>query len=847
MSTRKTSKKKTSKSRSTQTQTSASSTTWQLFDMSLPEMIDPAGITQLVLVISADDGQICFSDTCLRPPLPGEVEALVVAHLHTLTRRARPGRLIVSTEERRAAIQSALAPMGVAVLVDAAQATRTEMLQAFMVSIGMPAVSLGRFMGVRAGHEALAAAAARIAAHAPWKRLDEREVFELSSPERPLRWPLVSFIGEAGEQRGVVFYRSVESLRWMLRGEADPEQMLGQEMISLLFLSAEELDELDREVFRRRGLVVHDGSYPLLQQPRHVAGRLALDVEDEAVIEEITTSLDALASVVEAAACAGFPEHLSWPGSPDDAPAARIVRPIAIDSEGHDSIHHIVTPHLSSFFTSPSLKYSAIFGEIAAKLLTPTERERMGDHEAVPAIILPMTRAEALAHREQIGEIEAVVLAELDGSSCWHNALAQVDGRLAGHLFDWPTDGPEGAPLHTFKARAAALGGYGALVLTQGGTRRKKLGARDIVQCHLVRVAPSLSNELVARTFGIEAPAPLDPTAAEHSARSNAPMTPWRSEVAAMLVEGMRALELDEEAQTSALTLWADAADAMGLSRGAPQQHAAAVCYCLIALSEIGLRQSDVARVFEISSPSISKRYRAIWEALNLDERAHHYRVSPHHQPMFTRSWQPPAQPPAPAKKTTSKKASERRYLELEITLRYTDPKVWRRIQLPETATFAALHDAIQTSFGWEDCHLWEFRETGRRGAAICTGTDPFGYSHSVDDDAPNASALRLSAWFRAKGDKCDYIYDFGDGWVHQIKLRKIITSQERFKRRLIAGQLQGPPEDCGGPPGYERCCEVVLSGEDPWGEDVEDLLEWLCGWRPDSFELGEAQRRFNR
>ncbi len=48
-------------------------------------------------------------------------------------------------------------------------------------------------------------------------------------------------------------------------------------------------------------------------------------------------------------------------------------------------------------------------------------------------------------------------------------------------------------------------------------------------------------------------------------------------------------------------------------------------------------------------------------------------------------------------------------YYEFEVTLQEINPPIWRRVLIPLGATFADLHQAIQDSMGWLDCHLWEF------------------------------------------------------------------------------------------------------------------------------------------
>lgn len=184
-------------------------------------------------------------------------------------------------------------------------------------------------------------------------------------------------------------------------------------------------------------------------------------------------------------------------------------------------------------------------------------------------------------------------------------------------------------------------------------------------------------------------------------------------------------------------------------------------------------------------------------------------------------------------------------YLELEVSLADLRPRVWRRFLLTADGTFADLHQAIQDAFGWENAHLFDFRTTGRPGQAIAGVPMDDGFSPPM----PDAVGVPLAAFFDgAPGhDRCVYTYDFGDDWRHEVKLGGVVTERGRFERRLLDGARSGPPEDCGGAPGYERLALVLETGADPWGEDVDDLREWIGGWRPDAFELEAAQRTFNR
>lgn len=182
------------------------------------------------------------------------------------------------------------------------------------------------------------------------------------------------------------------------------------------------------------------------------------------------------------------------------------------------------------------------------------------------------------------------------------------------------------------------------------------------------------------------------------------------------------------------------------------------------------------------------------------------------------------------------------KYYEFEVSLQEIQPRIWRRFLLRTTATFAQLHQAIQASFGWLECHLWEFRLPTHQAV-------PIAGLPGGDRPTPDAKTVKLNSYFTGKRavEWCEYLYDFGDDWTHDVKLIAVRSDEETFKRRLLDGDRAAPPEDCGGTPGYERMVHFVETGEDAYDEDPEELAAWLDGWRPDAFELVEAKADFDR
>ena len=108
------------------------------------------------------------------------------------------------------------------------------------------------------------------------------------------------------------------------------------------------------------------------------------------------------------------------------------------------------------------------------------------------------------------------------------------------------------------------------------------------------------------------------------------------------------------------------------------------------------------------------------------------------------------------------------------------------------------------------------------------------------DGPDPDAAKVGLSAYFPA-ARRCVYLYDFGDHWEHDVKLRRTLELSERFRRRLVDGARAFPPEDCGGLSGYEDWVAVARGGPDPQG-----LREWMGDWDPEQFDPKVAHLEFD-
>src|SRR4030095_3771456 len=161
---------------------------------------------------------------------------------------------------------------------------------------------------------------------------------------------------------------------------------------------------------------------------------------------------------------------------------------------------------------------------------------------------------------------------------------------------------------------------------------------------------------------------------------------------------------------------------------------------------------------------------------------------------------------------------------QFKISLQYIKPPIWRRIQVPDFHTFWDLHCAIQDAMGWDDYHLHEFSILNPQSGIeerIGMPCDEW-----EDETLLTGWETKISSYFSPNNEKASYMYDFGDGWTHQVVLEKILPYDPQLQYpQCSAGKRACPPEDCGGVPGYEHLLEVMSK---PRHKEYKRLVEWL-------------------
>ncbi len=159
----------------------------------------------------------------------------------------------------------------------------------------------------------------------------------------------------------------------------------------------------------------------------------------------------------------------------------------------------------------------------------------------------------------------------------------------------------------------------------------------------------------------------------------------------------------------------------------------------------------------------------------------------------------------------------------VRIELIDTDPPIWREVEVPTAITFKTLHGIVQIVMGWENYHMWEFA-IGRQKVA--------------------ASRI-LRDVLRPRRTTIDYVYDFGDCWEHKL----VVTGPRPALPGVaypnyVGGERNGPPEDCGGIPGFYDKLDALADPEHP---DREEIVEWIGDYDPEAVDVKRIVSRLAR
>lgn len=122
-----------------------------------------------------------------------------------------------------------------------------------------------------------------------------------------------------------------------------------------------------------------------------------------------------------------------------------------------------------------------------------------------------------------------------------------------------------------------------------------------------------------------------------------------------------------------------------------------------------------------------------------------------------------------------------------------------------------------------------------------------FGEPVEEDNHGPiDERRVRLSQLIRHAGDRLAYVYDFGDGWLHDLRIERSVPAPASSRQVVcLAGARACPPEDCGGIGGYATFLAAMAN---PHHTRHVEYREWIGGdFDPEAFDLEAVNRALAR
>jgi hypothetical protein len=166
-----------------------------------------------------------------------------------------------------------------------------------------------------------------------------------------------------------------------------------------------------------------------------------------------------------------------------------------------------------------------------------------------------------------------------------------------------------------------------------------------------------------------------------------------------------------------------------------------------------------------------------------------------------------------------------------------------RRLRVSANISFESLHCILQAAFGWRNCHLysfgmlneWDITRYHKPEVELISDKEALDYN----PDHIFTNNVKLIDYM-CKYQKIIYIYDYGDGWLHQIEVDNLITDCQEELPVLLSGENDSPPEDVGGAGGFAEFQKII---NNPKHIEYENMKNWAKDqwWKP--FDYTNAVR----
>ncbi|MGE7766892.1 plasmid pRiA4b ORF-3 family protein [Peribacillus sp. NPDC096540] len=149
------------------------------------------------------------------------------------------------------------------------------------------------------------------------------------------------------------------------------------------------------------------------------------------------------------------------------------------------------------------------------------------------------------------------------------------------------------------------------------------------------------------------------------------------------------------------------------------------------------------------------------------------------------------------------------------------EPVVWRKVIVPGGITFNRLHDVIQnvtnfqSGYPYEPIHLFEFQLDDVVVTNNLQRIDEAKSKSYKGIGVKQPQRIKIDTYLERIGEFL-YVYDFSDDWRIHVKLEEVVEDYYFGFPTVLDWAGEAPPEDVGGPPGFEHFLEAYQNPPHP-------------------------------
>lgn len=178
---------------------------------------------------------------------------------------------------------------------------------------------------------------------------------------------------------------------------------------------------------------------------------------------------------------------------------------------------------------------------------------------------------------------------------------------------------------------------------------------------------------------------------------------------------------------------------------------------------------------------------------------------------------------------------------QLKLAIPFSDPLIWRTIQVPGRMTLADMHQTIQVCMGWQDRDTHQFL-VGKIFYQPGFGIEDYKRKPEYDEAAFQLHQLEEGMQFLFS-----YLYDGGDGWELQIAVEDILAPGAVGPSPVLVDGANGcPPEEVGDIHDYQ----ALLAALDESGAEPENFsldIGDTTGYRPYVCEQEQIRKKLKK